>query len=51
METIKIQPKATRLAMSEEELQRYYDEVRKSHHIFKDRKKYDKKAERRKKYV
>lgn len=51
MEKIVLQPKQTRTKMNAEELARYYDEVRKSHHIFKDKKKFDKKKERRERYV
>ena len=35
--------------LSEEELETYYDQVRKSAHVFKDRSKFDKKKSRQEK--
>lgn len=37
--------------MDSDELQRYLDQTRKSAHVFKDRKKFDKKKSRREKFM
>lgn len=38
---MKIKPKQTRTKMTKEELEKYMDEVRKSSHIFKSKKDYN----------
>lgn len=41
METMTIKPRQTRTKMSKEELAQYMNETRKSCHVFKNKKKYD----------
>lgn len=44
---LKIQPKQTRTKMTSEELEKYMNEVRKSSHVFRNKKKYDRKRIKR----
>ncbi len=46
-ETLIIQPKKTRRKMSEEELARHLDITRKSAHVHKSKKKYNRKRDRK----
>ncbi len=43
----KIEPKKTKRKMTKEEVQEHHDKVKKSHHVFKNKKKYDRKRDRK----